>query len=90
MSQTIKPAPTQLFCKVAEAETRTKSGFYIPEKHAERPQMAEVINIGSKVSDFQQKDLIIYKPYATVELKLDGKEYFLVDQEDVLGTVLEV
>ena len=52
--------------------------------------MAEVINVGSKVKDYESKQTIIYKPYATVDIKLDNQDYFLVDQEDVLGTVIEV
>lgn len=88
--QTIKPAARQLFCKQSDKETVTKSGFYISEKTAEKPKTAEVINIGSDVTGFKQKDVIIYKPYATVEIKLEGEEYFLIDQEDVLGTVIDV
>lgn len=85
---TIKPAPTQLFCKETSADVQTKSGLFIPQQSAEKPQTAEVINIGADVKHYQQKDEIIYRPYATTPVKLDGKEYFLVDQEDVLGTVI--
>lgn len=85
---TIKPAPTQLFCKETSAEQRTKSGLFLPTQATEKTQTADVINVGSGVKDYQQKDIIIYKPYATIDIKLDGIQYFLVDQEDVLGTVI--
>lgn len=88
MAQTIKPASNQLFCEKHEAVTTTKSGFILSEKSAEKPQMARVINVGDGVN-FSSKDMIVYKPYATVDIKLDGKEYFLISQDDVLGTVVE-
>jgi len=88
--QTIKPASNQLFCKPDEVETMTKSGFFIEAKSAEKPQTANVINVGSEVKGFAQEDRIVYKPYATVDVKLDGVKYFLIDQSDVLGTVVDV
>lgn len=88
--QTIKPASKQLFCKPTEAQKVTSSGFYIADKSAEKPQTAEVINVGSSVGDFKQKDTIVYKPYATTEVKLNGVAYFLIDKDDVLGTVVDV
>lgn len=87
--QTIKPASNQLFCKPLEGETQTKSGFFIPEKSAEKPQMAEVVNVGESVLQYEQHDTVIYKPYATTDIKLEGKQYFLVAEEDVLGSVVE-
>lgn len=87
--KTVKPASKQLFCKPQEAVTKTKSGFFIPEKNAEKPKVAEVINVGSGVKEFKQKDLVIYKSYSTNDIKLDGEEYFLVNEADVLGAIVE-
>lgn len=87
--QTIKPGKTLLFCKPLEAETQTKSGIFLTEKAAEKPKTAEVINVGSEVKEYQSKDRIIYKSYSTEELKLEGKDYFLVDVSDVLGKVVD-
>lgn len=87
--QTVKPAAKQLFCRPNEAEEITKSGFYLQKGSLEKPQTAEVINVGSDVKGFKQKDTIVYKPYATTDLKVDGKQYFLIAEEDVLGTMVE-
>ena len=87
--QTIQPSSRQLFCRPKEADTKTKSGFLLTVEAAEKPQMADVINVGSKVEQYKAKDTIIYKPYATTEIKLDGKDYFLVAEEDVLGSVVD-
>lgn len=86
---TVKPAPTQLFCKPDEAEQQTKSGILLSAA-LDKPKTAKVINIGDTVSGFHPKDTIVYKSYATTELKLNGDDYFLISQDDVLGTVVEV
>jgi chaperonin GroES len=87
--KTIKPASRQLFCKPEEAETKTKSGLFLTGDSVEKPKVAEVINVGSEVKGFKSKDRIVYKPYSTVDLKLERSEFFLIDVDDVLGTVVE-
>jgi chaperonin GroES len=86
---TIRPTKDMLFCKPAEAETQTKSGFILAASAAEKPKIAEVINIGEGVKGIQQRDRIVYKSYATSDIKLEGVEYFLISQEDVLGVVVD-
>lgn len=87
--QIIHPSAKQLFCKPKEAITQTRSGFLLAAESAEKPQMADVISVGSKVEQYKANDTIIYKPYATTEIKVDGKDCFLVAEEDVLGSVTE-
>lgn len=89
MSKTVKPASKQLFCKPDEAETTTKSGIILAQSTAEKPRTAQVINIGKEVIGFKSKETIIYKAYASTEIKLNGEEYFLISEEDVLGTVVD-
>lgn len=87
---TIKPSKSNLFCRPEKAEdTQTASGLFIPKKSQDAPQTAEVINIGADVQGFKQKDKIVYKPYATTEIKLNNETFFLIAEEDVLGTVVE-
>jgi chaperonin GroES len=88
--QTVKPSSNQLFCKPLEAETTTKSGFMLLEKSVEKPQLAEVVNVGDAVKVFKQHDTIIYKSYATTTVKLNKQEFFLINVDDALGTVVEV
>lgn len=87
--QTIQPSSKQLFCKPQESITQTKSGFLLTAEAAEKPRMADVINVGNKVEQYKAHDVIIYKPYATTDIKLENKDYFLVAEEDVLGSVVE-
>ena len=86
---TVKPAPNQLFCQQDEAEQQTKSGILLSSA-LDKPKTAKVINTGSTVTNYSSKDTIVYKSYATTELKLNGDDYFLISEDDVLGTVLEV
>ena len=88
--QTIKPAPKQLFCKPEEAVTKTASGILLDQKAAEKPRTAEVINVGDKVTAFSPHDKIVYKPYSTTDIKLNGEDFFLVPEDDVLGVGQEV
>lgn len=88
--QTIKPAAKQLFCKPVDAATKTQSGILLPDKSVEKPLIGEVINVGDKVSGYKDHDQIIYKSYTTTDIRLNGQDFFLVDVEDVLGTVAEV
>jgi len=87
--QTIRPARGYLFCKPEEAIKKTASGILLSENSAEKPKIAEVINIGADVKDVKQKDNIVYKSYATSEVKIDGEEYFLIAQDDVLGFIVD-
>jgi chaperonin GroES len=86
--KTIKPANKQLFCKPERQEAKTSSGLYLPTASLSDPQTAKVINRGKGVTQFAQEEIIVYKPYATVDLKLNGEDYFLIAEEDVLGTVV--
>jgi len=85
---TIKPSKGILFCKAEEAETVTKSGFLLAQSAANKPLIAEVINVGEGITDIKQKDRIVYKSYATSDINLEGNDYFLIAAEDVLGIVL--
>lgn len=86
--QTIKPAKNQLFCKPDDAELKIGS-IYVGEKSVAKPRTAKVINTGDAVVHFKANDTIIYKTYSTTDIKLNGVDFFLVSEEDVLGTVIE-
>lgn len=86
---TIKPAGVQIFCKPDAIENTTKSGLYIPTQAADKPKIATVLEVGDAVKTFKKNDRVIYRSYATTEFKLDEQDYFLVEEQDVLGTLLE-
>lgn len=85
--QTIAPAPKMLFCKPDEAKNSTHSGILLATQQ-EKPKTAKVINVGEGVT-YKRNDTIIYKAYATTEVKLDDQEYILVSEEDIIGKLVE-
>jgi chaperonin GroES len=59
----------------------------LPEKAAEKPKTAKVVAVGPNAKQIKNGDRIVYKSFSTTEVKVDGKEYILVKEEDVLATV---
>lgn len=86
--QTIEPAKAHLFCKPDEAITKSKSGILLGEATASRPNMATVINSNSEL--YKRDDKVLYKSYTANETKVNGDEYIILNELDVLGTVVEV
>ncbi len=87
---TIKPSKYQLFAKPDEAETTTKSGILLTDNSLDKPKTATVVNVGSKVTEYSPNDVIVYREYATTEIKVNSDDYLLIAEDDVLGTVVEV
>ena len=87
MSTPIKPLADRVVATRAEAKNQTASGIYLPDTAKEKPAYAVVEAIGPDVKSLKKGDKIVYKDYAVTELKVDGTEYLIVKEEDVLATV---
>lgn len=87
MSIPIKPLADRVVAVREQAQTKTASGIYLPESSKEKPVLAKVTAVGPDVKTLKVGDRIVYKEYATTELKVDGTEYLLVKEEDVLATL---
>lgn len=87
MSSPIKPLADRVVAVREEAKTQTASGLYLPDTAKEKPAYAIVEAVGPDVKGIKKADKIIFKEYSTTELKIDGKEYLIVKEEDVLATV---
>ena len=87
MSTPITPLADRVVAVREEAKTQTASGIYLPDSSKEKPSVAEVKAVGEDVKHVKAGDKIIYKEYSTTELKIDGTEYLIVREEDVLGTI---
>jgi chaperonin GroES len=87
MSTPIKPLADRVVAVREEAKAQTASGIYLPDTAKEKPAYATVEAVGPDVKGIKKGDKIIYKEYSTTELKIDGKEYLIVKEEDVLATV---
>ena len=89
------PLGDRVVIKALVAEETTKSGIVLPGQAKEKPQQAEVVAVGpggmvdGKEVTMQVKvgDKVIYSKYAGNEVKLDGEEYIIVKQNDILAVV---
>lgn len=87
MTTPIKPLADRVVAVREVAQTKTASGIYLPEAAKEKPVMAKVVAVGPEVKTLKIGDRIVYKEYATTDLKVDGTEYLVVKEEDVLVTL---
>jgi chaperonin GroES len=91
----IKPLGDRVVIKMLESEETTKSGIVLPGTAKEKPQMAEVLEVGPGGTvdgkevkmEVKSGDKVIYSKYAGTEVKLDGDEYIIVRQSDILAVV---
>ena len=91
----IKPLGDRVVIKNIEAEETTKGGILLTSAAKEKPQMAEVLAVGPG-GNVDGKEVtmyvtvgqkVIYSKYAGTEVKLDGAEYIIVRQSDILAVV---
>lgn len=87
MSNPIKPLADRVVAVKEEAQNKTASGLYLPDNAKEKPVVAKVEAVGADVKNVKKGDKIVYKEYSTTELKIDGIEYLIVKEEDILATV---
>lgn len=87
MSVPIQPRADYVIAVAEEAQTKTASGLYLPGNAAEKPKVAKVVAVGSQVKEVKIDDRIVYKSYSQTEVKVDGTEYMIVKEEDILATV---
>ncbi len=87
MAVPITPLADNVLAQQEEAKTKTASGIYLPEGAKEKPMTAKVVAVGKEVKQLKVGDKILYKSYSTTDVKVDGEEYILIKEEDVLATV---
>lgn len=91
----IKPLQDRVVIKMVENEETTKSGIILSSGAKEKPQVAEIIEVGpggeidgKPVKMYVKKgDKVIVSKYAGTEVKIDGEDYIIVKQDDILAIV---
>ena len=85
------PLADRVVLKQLEAETTTKSGIVLTTATQEKPQEAEVVAVGPGTEDVKMEvsvgQKVIYSKYAGTEVKMDGTDYIIVKQEDILAII---
>lgn len=93
----LKPLFDQVVIKMEEAEETTKSGIILTAAAQEKPQIAEVLAVGpggyvdgNKVEMVVKPgDRVVLRKYGTTEIKIDGEEFLIARQGDILALVEE-
>jgi chaperonin GroES len=96
MAVSIRPLNDRIIVRRMEEQEQMRGGLYIPDTAKEKPQEGEVLAVGNgKLLDNGQRiaidlkagDRILFGKYAGTEIKLDGNEYLILREDDVLGVV---
>ncbi len=87
MGLNINPLADWVVAEGLKAAAKTASGLYLPDNVKEKSKVATVLAVGKDVKTLKKGQKILYKEYSTTEVKIDGTEYILVKEEDVLATV---
>jgi len=91
MALNIKPLADRVLVEPMEAETKTSSGIIIPDNAKEKPQKGTVVAVGNGKKDepltVKVGDTVLYGKYGGTELKLDGKDYLMMRESDILAIV---
>lgn len=87
----LKPLYNRVLIQQLEAETTTKSGIILPGQATEQPQIARVIAVGpgkeDKPMSVKVNDQVIFPKYKGTDVKYDGMDYIIIDEEDLLAIV---
>ena len=91
----IKPLADRVVVKLVEAEEKTKTGIFLTASAQEKPQVAEVVAVGPGAyedgtlipMEVKVGDKVITSKYSGTEVKMDGAEYTIVKQSDILAIV---
>lgn len=91
MALKIQPLSDRVVVQPQEAETKTASGIYIPDSAKEKPQQGKVVAVGAGKKDHKMTvkigDTVLYGKYAGTELKLEGSDYLIMREDDILAII---
>jgi chaperonin GroES len=92
----VKPMEDRILLKPMEAEQKTAGGIIIPDNAKEKPQKGEVIAVGpGKISDkgarievsLKKGDKVLYGKYSGTEIAIEGEDYLIVRESDILAVI---
>ena len=92
----LRPLQDRIIVKRVEEETKTAGGLFIPETAKEKPQRGEIVAVGNgkktedgKVLPLDVKvgDTVLFGKYAGTEIKVDGNDYLMMREDDILAVV---
>ena len=91
MSVNIKPLADRVLIEPVAAEQTAASGIIIPDTAKEKPQKGKVVAVGSGKPDepmtVKEGDVVLYGKYAGTEINVDGSDYLIMKESDILAIV---
>ncbi|MBT0665039.1 co-chaperone GroES [Geobacter pelophilus] len=90
----LRPLQDRIIVKRLEEESKTAGGIFIPETAKEKPQKGEVVAVGNGKKtedgkiipvDVKTGDKVLFGKYAGTEIKVDGEEFLIMREDDILG-----
>ena len=83
-----KPLGNRVLVQIPEEKSKTDSGIFLPETAAkEAPTQAVVVAISDEVKSIKLNDIVVYAKFSGTELNIDGIEYLVLEDKDVLGVI---
>ena len=92
----VRPLQDRVLVQRVEEETKTAGGIIIPDNHAEKPAQGKVVAVGSgyrlndgtvRSLDVKEGDVILFGKYAGSEIKVEGNDYLIMKEDDILGVL---
>ncbi len=92
----LRPMQDRIIVKRLEEEQKTAGGLFIPDTAKEKPQRGEVVAVGKGKKtedgkiiplDVKAGDKVLFGKYAGTEIKIEGQEYLIMREDDILGVI---
>lgn len=92
----IRPLSDKVLVERVEAEAKTAGGIVLPDTAKEKPQKGKIIAVGEgklledgtrKAVQVKKGDLVLFTSYAGTEIKVDSKEYLIMDETDIMAVI---
>jgi chaperonin GroES len=92
----IRPLGDKVLVERVEAEAKTAGGIVLPDTAKEKPQRGKVVSVGEGKTlengtrqevQVKKGDLVLFTSYAGTEIKIDGKEYLIMDESDIMAVI---
>lgn len=92
----IRPLSDKVLVERVEAEAKTAGGIVLPDTAKEKPQKGRIVAVGEgklledgtrKPVQVKKGDLVLFTSYAGTEIKVDGKEYLIMDESDIMAVI---
>jgi chaperonin GroES len=92
----IRPLADKVLVQRLEAETKTAGGIVLPDSAKEKPQKGKIVNVGEgkllddgtrKKMQVKKGNIVLFTSYAGTEVKIDSKEYLIMDESDIMAVI---